>query len=145
MRKLLAVIVLTSASLMAPAEDAKKDLEKLQGTWKLVSLEVDGKKKTSEGQKKEPTMVVEGNKFTSTIDDEHSFKGTFTLDASKKPKVVDFTVTEGELKGKTLRGIYEVEAETLRACYAAPDKERPTEFASKAGSGVHLYVYKRRK
>ena len=90
-------------------------------------------------------MVVEGDKFSSTVDDKHTFKGTFKLDPSKKPKAVDALVTEGEFKGKTLLGIYGLEGDTLRACYAPPGKKRPTEFASKEGSGNYLYVYRRQK
>jgi len=145
--KLRALLVTTAVLLVAADDraDVKAEQDKLQGTWRLVSLEVNGEKATRGELKKEQTMVVEGEKFTSTIDDKHSFKGTFKLDPSKKPKAVDAVVTEGEFKGKTLLGIYEVDGDTLRACYAAPGKERPTEFASKPGSGCHLYVYKREK
>jgi uncharacterized protein (TIGR03067 family) len=144
MRRVQVLAVLVVAFLVA-ADDPKKEIEKLQGTWKLVSLEVDGKKATKGDIKKEQKMVVEGDKFSSTVDDKHSFKGTFKLDASKKPKAVDAVVTEGEYKGKTLLGIYEVEGDTMRACYAPPGKERPTEFVSKEGSGTYLYAYKREK
>jgi uncharacterized protein (TIGR03067 family) len=133
------------AGFLVAADDPKKEAEKLQGTWKLVSLVVDGKEATKGDIKKEQEMMVEGDKFTSTVDDKHSFKGTFKLDPTKKPKAVDAAVSEGQYKGKTLLGIYEIEGKTLRACYAPPGKERPTEFASKEGSGNHLYVYKREK
>src|SRR5947209_2611728 len=141
--------LIVAAGLLIAADDkgdaAKKDAEKLQGTWKLVSLEVDGKKATKGEIKKEQKMVVEKDKFSSTVDDKHSFKGTFQLDTAKKPKTVDVLVTEGEFKGKTLLGIYEVDNDTLRACYAPPGKERPTEFVSKPGSGTYLYSYQREK
>ena len=141
----LQVMMVLVAGFLIAADDPKKEAEKLQGTWRLVSLEVDGKKATKGEIKKEQKMVVKGDKFTSTVDDKHSFKGTFKLDPAKKPKAVDAAVTEGQYKGKTLLGIYEVEGDMLRACYAPPGKERPTEFASKEGSGNHLYVYKREK
>jgi len=145
----LHALLIVGAGLLIAADDkgdaAKKDAEKLQGTWKLVSLEVDGKKATKGEIKQEQKMVVEGDKFSSTVDDKHSFKGTFKLDPTKKPKAVDVQVTEGDFKGKTLLGIYDVEKDSLRACYAPPGKERPAEFDSKAGSGLYLYVYKRAK
>jgi len=129
----------------APNDAVKKDVDALQGTWALVSLEVNGEKATKGDIKKERKMVVEGKMFSSTVDDKHSFKGTYKLDPGKKPKAVDVQVTEGDFKGKTLLGIYEIDGNTLRSCYAAPGKERPTEFASTADSGASLYVYKRSK
>lgn len=138
----LQMMTVVLAVLLVAADEPKKELE---GTWKLVSLEVNGKKATQGDIKKEQRMVIEGDKFSSTVDDKHSFKGTFKLDASKKPKTVDVAVTEGEFKGKTLLGIYEVSGDTLRACYAPPGKDRPTEFSSKEGSGNYLYAYKREK
>ena len=45
----IGVVVLAVGTLIAAdAEDAKKDLEKLQGTWALVAGERDGKKFTEE-------------------------------------------------------------------------------------------------
>jgi uncharacterized protein (TIGR03067 family) len=138
----LNVLTVVVAGLLVAADEPKKEL---QGTWKLVSLEVDGKKATKGDIKKEQKMVVEGDKFTSTVDDKHSFKGTFKLDPGKKPKTVDVAVTDGDFKGKALLGIYEIDGDTLRACYAAPGKDRPSEFTSKEGSGNYLYIYKREK
>jgi uncharacterized protein (TIGR03067 family) len=138
----LNVLTVVVAGLLVAADEPKKEL---QGTWKLVSLEVDGKKATKGDIKNEQKMVVEGDKFTSTVDDKHSFKGTFKLDPGKKPKTVDVAVTDGDFKGKALLGIYEIDGDTLRACYAAPGKDRPSEFTSKEGSGNYLYIYKREK
>jgi len=135
------VVGIVSACLPALAQDdaQKKDMDMLQGTWRLVAVEVDGKQATRAGQKQEPIMKVEANKFTSTLDDKHEFKGTFTVDPSKKPKQVDFKVLEGEHEGKTLLGIYEVTGDKLRAAYGDPGQPRPTEFTSKAGASLYLY------
>ena len=41
-------------------------------------------------------------------------------------------------------GIYELEGDTFKVCFAAPGKaDRPTEFKSAAGSGHRLLVLKR--
>ncbi|MBO0697118.1 MAG: hypothetical protein J2P46_01870 [Zavarzinella sp.] len=57
-------------------------------------------------------------------------------DGSKKPKLVDATVTEGQGKGMTVLGIYERDWDTLRACFDIQGKKRPTEFKTTAGSGA---------
>ena len=51
----------------------------------------------------------------------------------------------GDLKGQTSLAIYELVGDTLRICRAAPGKARPTEFASKPGSGLTLMSYQRAK
>jgi hypothetical protein len=43
------------------------------------------------------------------------------------------------------RAQVELSGDTLRSCVAGPDKERPTEFTGKAGSGLTLSVYRRVK
>ena len=45
------------------------------------------------------------------------------LDAAKKPKTVDVTITKGRDKGKKQYGLYQVDADTLKFCFAAPEKE----------------------
>ena len=54
----LQVMMVLVAGFLVAADDPKKEAEKLQGTWRLVSLEVDGKKATKGDIKKEQKMVV---------------------------------------------------------------------------------------
>ncbi len=44
-----------------------------------------------------------------------------------------------------LLGIYEIDGDTFRACFAKPGKERPKDFECKAGSEHTLTVWKREK
>ena len=128
----------------APKDDAtKKELEKFQGTWKFVSLEVDGNKLPEEGFK-DARLVITGDKFTVS-EGRVLHKGVFKVDVSKKPKTIDVTFTEGPEKGNTVRGIYELEGDTYKVCMTDTLKARPTEFASKPGSGHVLEVLKREK
>jgi uncharacterized protein (TIGR03067 family) len=70
---------------------------------------------------------------------------TIKLDPGKSPKAMDITFTEGESKGKVSLGIYKIEDDRLTICRAAPGTDRPSEFASKPGSGHTLMVYERVK
>src|SRR2546430_16370780 len=86
----IGVVVLAVGTLIAAdAEDAKKDLEKLQGTWALVAGERDGKKFTEEGVKK-TMLFIKGDTFRIPESSAATSEaGTIKIDPSKKPKEMD--------------------------------------------------------
>ena len=137
---LIAVTVLIAAD--ARDDAAKKDLEKFQGNWQLISAERDGKKTPDEDAKK-ITLTIQGNKFVLRKDAVMISEGTMTLDPTKKLKEIDETITTGPNKGKVFSAIYEIDDECHNICFAGPGKERPTAFSS--GNGQLLQVWKRGK
>jgi len=139
----LGVALLASAAADDKSDAAKKDLDKLQGTWTFVSMESNGQA-VPQGDPA-PAITFEGNKFTVKAGDAVLQAGTQTLDPGKKPKEVDSTVTEGEGKGTTMLGIYELDGDHLKACFDTQGKKRPTEFKTAADSGHMLVVLKRAK
>jgi uncharacterized protein (TIGR03067 family) len=72
-------------------------------------------------------------------------KGTYTIDATTKPKSMSITGTEGPNNGKTFPAIYELKADTLIICYDLSGEKRPTEFKSVAGTKLYLVTYNRQK
>ena len=69
---------------------------------------------------------------------------TVKLDPSQKPKEADWKITtEGGLKGRSALGIYDVDKDTFKHCFAL-DK-RPEKFESKEGSKVTNAVLRRAK
>ena len=91
---------------------AKKELEKFQGEWKLVSGDI--------------VMKFEGSKYIFEAGD-NSEKGNFKIDAGKKH--IDLEITEGNDKGKSQPGHYEFKDGTLRIGLAMPgEKERPAKL-----------------
>jgi uncharacterized protein (TIGR03067 family) len=142
----MAVVALAvGAVIAANAEDAKKGLEKLQGTWALVSGERDGKKFTEEEVKKTMLFIKDDTFRIPESSVATSEDGTIKIDPSKKPKEMDATTGSGPDKGKIWQGIYKLHGDTYEVCFAPPGKDRPTEFSSKAGSGHLLQVWKREK
>jgi uncharacterized protein (TIGR03067 family) len=137
-------LLLTAASAcLLPAADAstEEEMARLEGTWQLVSAETDGKRLPDE-QAKQIRVVIKGGKHTVYFGDKAVAEGiAFTIDPGKRPKQVEDTLPDG----RKVRGIYELDGEALRSCVAAPDKERPTAFTGKAGSGCTLRVFKRVK
>lgn len=125
------------------ADEVKKEIARFEGSWKIVSLETEQNKLTEDALK-HFLLKIEGDKFT-TVEDMRETHGTFKLDPSKKPKTIDIAQTDRETKGKTILGIYELDGDTYKLCGDMSGKNRPTEFAVKAGSGHFLEVLKREK
>ena len=114
-------------------KDAGGDvLKQIQGTWKFTSQEVDGKSRTKDELAKQ-TITFEGDKWTVRRDGKVIQAGTHKFNPDKKPPQLDAVVTEGEDKGNTMLGIYELKADTLHVCFDLKGKERPADFTSKAG------------
>ena len=128
---------------MNPEDSAtKKDLEGLQGTWRLLSAMEDGKS-LAEDKVKQTTVVIKDHtfRFPHLAEDATSKAGTIKLDARKKPKQMDTVSSEKEV----MLGIYELEGDGYRVCFAPVGKARPSEFTSKSGSGTIQQVWERQK
>jgi uncharacterized protein (TIGR03067 family) len=134
---------LLTGGVGAKGPPAQPDVEKFQGTWTALSGERDGKAVPPEVLQK-MKLVVKGNRYTFTTES-GTEEGTFTLAATKKPKSVDVMPLSGPDKGKTVHGIYELESDQHKSCFAPAGKDRPKEFSSKPGSGNSLFVLKRAK
>jgi uncharacterized protein (TIGR03067 family) len=118
----------------------KEDLAKLQGTWVGVYFEQDGKYYPASTVKKgNIVLVISGDKysFTST---RKSGQGCFFLDPTKKPKTIDHAATKEE-RSITLRGIYQVDGDTLWICGGTA---RPKGFTTR-NNGASMLMFKRVK
>jgi uncharacterized protein (TIGR03067 family) len=128
----------------APAEAIKKEMMLLEGEWSMVSGERDGQKLPDELVKTGKRTAKDGE-TSVTLNDMLFMKAKFNLDPSKKPKQIDYTITEGAEKGKIRLGIYEIDGDTAKFCFGAPGDKRPTDFTAKEGSDRTLSVWKRNK
>src|SRR5690242_11326392 len=100
MSQLLAVLAVgLFLGVDAPKDDVKKDQEKLKGTWKAVSVQERGETK---GDTEEHRLIFTADGFSLKKGDETLVKGKFKLDSSKKPKEIDFEITEA--RKDTLQG-----------------------------------------
>ncbi len=136
------LILGTGLALAQPAQEAQKQL---QGTWTATRAERDGKAADDVVGHR---LSFTGNRFQIQSEDgKPLYAGTVRLDPSAKPAAIDFEHTEGVLKGKAWKGIFELDGDTLTICDNAPnlDERRPAAFEAKNGSGYVLIAFKRVK
>jgi uncharacterized protein (TIGR03067 family) len=138
-----AIVAVTSV-LAAENQAIKKDLAALQGEWSMVSGSADGQQMPDE-MRKQMKRVCKGDETTTTMGERVFLKAKITIDPSKKPKSIDYQMTDGATKGKTQLGIYEVDGDTFKACFSAPGDPRPTDFTTKPGDRRTSSTWKRQK
>jgi len=133
-------LLLAACNQQATAKTPKTDLDRLQGTWNLVSAIQDGNA-LPEDKVKQTTIVFKGStfRFPGLAEYATSKSGTIKLDETKTPKEMDAISTEKEV----MLGIYELEGDSYKVCFAPAGKPRPTEFTSTPGNGQILQVWER--
>jgi uncharacterized protein (TIGR03067 family) len=140
MTMLLGVTFLLATANQPP----RTDLDKLQGTWLLVAMESEGENVPAEDFK-DYKSVYEENRLTLLAGDRVRRRGLVTLDPSRKIKAINTWDQDGPYADRTVPGIYELDGDTLKLCFARPGEERPKEFTTKSGTGFLFCVYKRQK
>jgi uncharacterized protein (TIGR03067 family) len=135
----LAAISFTRA---ADTDAAKKDIAQLQGEWTMVSASADGQEMPAQ-MRQQMKRICKGNVTTTTMAGQVYLKATFAVDPSKTPKTIDYHMTDGFAKGQKQLGIYEINGDTFKACFAKPGAARPADF--QGGVGVTMSVWKRAK
>jgi len=135
MTRFVAVFAILAVSLgglvRADEKEKEKDAKELDGTYKIASAEQNGKfaeKATTDAV----TVTIKGTEFvlSSAPDDKKVSKIKLTPDA--KLSLIDFMPQDGELKGKTIPGIYKLEKGELTVAMNESG-ERPKEFKSDNG------------
>jgi len=149
MKRWLLMVVAVCLVLGADApkkDEAAKELDRLQGTWILVSSEANGMKvDAAELKKTGITLVFKGEKFTVKLSNGDTV-GTFKPDPGKKPKAFDTRAADPAGKTAEGVGIYKLDGDTLTFCFVVgAGKDRPTEFQAATGSEAVLQVFKRDK
>lgn len=140
MRGLYYVASLGCALVLVDAATARTqnaDDQKLQGKWIVESFQYNG---NLVERLKDAVREFTDGKYSLTPKMGEGIEGTVKLDSTQKPKTIDLDVN-----GRILKGIYELEGDTLKMCYNLTHEERPTEFVSKPDSGLIVIVHKRGK
>ncbi len=138
------VVVLVLAADAGAQSPVKKEMSQLEGEWSMVSGVANGMA-MPEATAKTGKRVAKDGETTVTLGGQVYFKAKFNIDPTKKPKAIDYIMTEGPSKGKTQLGIYDLDGDVVKFCFAAPGGDRPTDFTANEGSQRTLSVWKREK
>ncbi len=133
----------TRAGAQTPKVDtpdpATREVMRLQGTWKAVGYQFAGQSQPKEkiqGLK----CVVKGQQVVHERQGQAEAAFTFSVDPSERPHHMDQTTADG----KTYHGIYRLTNDTLTICLPTdPGAPRPRQFATRAGDGHVLRIYKK--
>jgi uncharacterized protein (TIGR03067 family) len=119
------------------------DLERLQGTWRVVSLTEEGKAVVKEVADT-IEIVIDKDTFTASEKGVVGAKYSITLEPNKSPKQIDFKHLIGESKGGVEPGIYQFEKDQVRMILDEKRKGRPTVFEGKETASYSVIVLEKK-
>jgi uncharacterized protein (TIGR03067 family) len=143
------LLIIATAGLLGAAnqQPAKTDLDKLQGTWLVVSAEGEDGEALATG--KNVKFIFKGARMTKTSK-KGPVEGTCKLNEGKNPKEIDVMYLGPRKEPFLLRGIYLLDGDNLKMCFSSRSeglKEnetvRPREFKGK-GDQI-LWILKRQR
>jgi uncharacterized protein (TIGR03067 family) len=145
-RPVLLIGFLAALISIASADDkdaVKKDLAQLKGEWLMVSGSADGMP-MPDNLRKQMKRVCTEDAVTVMMGDRVFLKAKVTIDPTKTRKTIDYEMLDGFTKGKRQLGIYELEGDTFKSCFAAPGADRPADFTTKEGDKRTVSVWKKK-
>jgi uncharacterized protein (TIGR03067 family) len=123
----------------------RNEAAKLEGTWVLLRTRKDGQLKAASTKPAERVFLTfQGDRYTVKDANNVRQAGTWTLDASKTPKVLDREGVNAKKQPVKALGIYDwFNNEDLRIC--SSPTQRPSDLQTPPGSGRVLQVWGRPK
>jgi uncharacterized protein (TIGR03067 family) len=146
---LVAVGLFACADLSAvpnrpPKKEKAKEAKELQGTWTVVAVELAGQQIGGD-LLKDIKLIITAEKMVSKKGDKIQEESTYKVDRAKKPRQIDYISIQGPNKGKTQKGIYELEGDTLKIGQIMNGGVRPKSFRVKEEPNLIVVVLKRQK
>jgi uncharacterized protein (TIGR03067 family) len=118
-----------------------QDLEKLQGTWSVTHLELNGTT-LPPATYADAKIILTADKFKS-LSMGAVYEGRIELDPTKTPKTLKMIFTEGPERGNTNFGISELNGDSWKFCLAITGGPAPVSFATTPNSGCALQILTR--
>jgi uncharacterized protein (TIGR03067 family) len=126
--------ILFAATASAANPDKPTNPAKIEGRWKVVSVEFAGAAVPGLAGAE---LVLSDGKKTFTLPEGRVERGTYRLDPDKEPYEIDST-TEGR-EGSEL-GIYNLDGDTLTLCLSAAGGERPADFSPQGNDRLRIVL-----
>jgi len=117
-----------------------EEFEEIEGTWTLLSEEKNGHRSPEEVLQ-DSRLTVAHRRYSIRVGGE-TIRGVCGIDPDKVPRVIDIIDDEGRYAGRVRLGIYEVDGDRLRTCFALPGEPRPEAFTTKSGTRQIHHVWK---
>ncbi len=147
-------LTLVAATLLfaADKEDAPpkidpavvRELQKLQGTWKVEAWE-EGGKPLAAGELAKRGVFFGANAFVIRRGEKLVQVSLAQIAPAKTPRTMNLAVKEGEGKDGVMLGIYSLDGDTLKLCYDPQGESRPKDFKPGAKAGCILITLKKPK
>lgn len=150
---LMGVMLMATVALADPPAAPATDLDKVQGYWKPLQCEYEGKPQMPVEIMKQVTVVFDKSEYHLYFKDNAAPMGKpnilrlalANIAFDPATKTITFEFADGPLKGKKSHGIYDLAGDQLKMCYGSADKPKPTKFESPAGSGYFLETWARQQ
>jgi uncharacterized protein (TIGR03067 family) len=137
---------LTPRSEPFAADKGTEALERIQGTWILVSVESNGGEIPDGALRRQKFVwVIKGDKITHRPEIGLARQSKFELDPTKMPNEISVRPVGGWSQGRPKRGIYSLEDDCLKLCVNKDKDQLPIEFSTRAGDGLRILVFKRHR
>jgi uncharacterized protein (TIGR03067 family) len=134
---------LTGVCLLHAGEGAS-DLDRMQGTWQVVSLVEEGKAVPA-AEIDVLEVVIDKNEYSMKEKGKIIARYSLKLDPQKTPRTIDFTHVQGDRKGKTELAIYAFDKDLFKLVIDESDKGRPTAFEGKETAAWSVMVLKKKE
>ena len=117
------------------------DLDALQGTWRVVALEIEGTRVPPDSFRG-ARVVVDGDRFES-LGMGVPYGGTLLLGEEGQPRELELRFRHGPHAGLSSFGIHDLSHDVWLLCLGLVGRPRPRRFATQSGSGHALQVLQR--
>jgi uncharacterized protein (TIGR03067 family) len=138
--------LISVSALCAEKETPESVAQALKGDWTVVGIE-DAEMKATPDELRGMQWSIEGD-MISASQPGVSGKMRFKVDPTQSPKHFDITSLDGNMKGSTDIGIYELENDRLRICLrdsANKTGDRPNRFADAAPGKTGYWIISLKK
>jgi uncharacterized protein (TIGR03067 family) len=143
MKRLAAAVLFAGLVGAAAAQDAERELKKLEGTYAVKALAKGGTDAPAEVLDAVKGVVIKGDKLVIKVAGEDK-SAKIKIDPAKTPAHIDITPEDGPEKDKTFPGVYKLEKGELVIVFSEGGG-RPKDFKADGERDMKLVLTRKEK